>query len=542
MPHHRDDDARGSSSSSGSKADDPQSGGGSDDDDGDDDGPPPSQPGRGPPDHVRLLTLNCWGLLHISALRAPRLAEIGRRLAALDPPPHVVCLQECWVRDDFRAVRRAVRRRLPHAKFYHAGPWGAGLAILSRWPIQESSMVRYPLNGRPTAFWRGDWYVGKGVACATLRVGPDPHHLVHVFNTHVSRPPPPPLWPSPRDRVRLISQPQTHAPYEKEPHDSYVCHRTAQAWHVAKLLAAAADRGQLAVALGDFNMLPLSLAHRVITGRAPVRDVWRVLHPDSSLGPADYPPEVARNRPVPSADFNLSENGATSDGPYNTWRWTKTRQNRLRAGRECLVDPAAPDPRGKRLDYIFASTAGRWVVESASVALTHRHPDLHVSLSDHFAVQATLRRHEPSAADPGPAHYDDQLSYFHCHDTSLPLAAYDEILDMTRAYMVRERRQRRWRAIHFYASLVVWVACLVAVWFSPRNLVAFLLMLLASLTLAAGIVDGLLALLFFSSEIRSLHEFEWEVRNARRAALASSAASPEPPPHRRDESASKNPD
>ncbi|EQL01790.1 hypothetical protein OCS_02490 [Ophiocordyceps sinensis CO18] len=99
----------------------------------------------------------------------------------------------------------------------------------------------------------------------------------------------------------------------------------------------------------------------------------------------------------------------------------------------------------------------------------------------------------------------------------------DEILDMTRAYTARERKQSRWRALHCYASLVVWAACLVAVWFSPRNLVAFLLMLLASLTLATGLVDGLLALLFFSSEIRSLHEFEWEVRNARRAALAATA-------------------
>ncbi|EQL01791.1 DNase I-like protein [Ophiocordyceps sinensis CO18] len=84
-------------------------------------------------------------------------------------------------------------------------------------------MVQYPLNGRPTAFWRGDWYVGKGVACATLRVGPDPDHVIRVLNTH------------------------THAPYEKEPDDSYVCHRTAQAWHMAKLLAA--DGRHLVIAL-----------------------------------------------------------------------------------------------------------------------------------------------------------------------------------------------------------------------------------------------------------------------------------------------------
>lgn len=138
------------------------------------------------PTELNLLTLNCWGLLHISTLRAPRLLEIGRQIAALSPPPDVVCLQECWVQDDYRAIRDAARDVLPHAKFYHSGAFGGGLAILSRWPIEESSMVPYPLNGRPTAFWRGDWYVGKGVACATLRIGPGKGDVVDVFNTHVS--------------------------------------------------------------------------------------------------------------------------------------------------------------------------------------------------------------------------------------------------------------------------------------------------------------------------------------------------------------------
>ncbi|KAG5917175.1 hypothetical protein E4U42_007366, partial [Claviceps africana] len=115
-----------------------------------------------PPSEITLLTLNCWGLLHISALRRPRLVEIGRQIALLDPRPHIVCLQECWVHEDYLAVRDATRDMLPHGKFYHSGSFGGGLAILSRWPLEESCMFPYSLNGRPTAFWRGDWYVGKG--------------------------------------------------------------------------------------------------------------------------------------------------------------------------------------------------------------------------------------------------------------------------------------------------------------------------------------------------------------------------------------------
>ncbi len=74
----------------------------------------------------------------------------------------------------------------PHGKFYHSGIFGGGLAILSKWPIEESSMVRYSLNGRPTAFFRGDWYVGKGVACARIRYGFGLKDVMEVFTTHVS--------------------------------------------------------------------------------------------------------------------------------------------------------------------------------------------------------------------------------------------------------------------------------------------------------------------------------------------------------------------
>lgn len=152
---------------------------------------------------LNLLTINCWGLLHVSPNRAERLAAIGRALASSsfpsnNEPPHIVALQECWTQEDYEAIRRETRFVLPYGKFYHSGIIGGGLAILSRWPIEESTMVRFPLNGRPTAFWRGDWYVGKGVACARIRYGRGAREVMEVFNTHVSpRAPFPPnktLW------------------------------------------------------------------------------------------------------------------------------------------------------------------------------------------------------------------------------------------------------------------------------------------------------------------------------------------------------------
>ncbi|KAH6689047.1 Endonuclease/exonuclease/phosphatase [Plectosphaerella plurivora] len=563
-----------------------------------------------PPSEINILTLNCWGLKFISKLRNERITEIGRRIAAADPAPHIVAFQELFTQDDYRAVRRETRRTLPYAKFYNSGPFGGGLAILSRWPIEESTMFRYPLNGRPAAFWRGDWYVGKGVACAKIRYGPGRRDIIEVFNTH------------------------THAPYE----ESYSCHRLAQSWEIAKLLRGACDRGHLALGLGDFNMRPGSLHHRIITAHAPVRDAWRVLHPDSSLGAADDPLERTRRRPIPTAEFNILENGATSDGPYCTWRWTPKQQKLLGKGEPCVVPPHVIDRKGKRLDYIFlgdghrhissdpdtgSTPAGGWVVKTAKVGMMDPHPTLGCSVSDHFSVEATIAFHvpdttsrsrplssvlmsshhhqdtdyssaaaatttalstpkdgtfltgaylesptasehhlpdrlslaqtnthdgrndNPSSADslpttaaginppqdpkltrPTPPDLSLQLSAHppaSADNDPLPASTYDEILLSIHAYTARERRQQRQRSFHFFFWLLAWPAALAGIWFVPRNFIAFILLLIVPPGLVAGVIDGLMALLFFKTELRALREFEWEVTNAK--AVAAGGAS-----------------
>ncbi len=129
---------------------------------------------------VRLLSLNCWGLRILSKYRKQRLLAIGDRLALSSYD--IVALQEIWSQADFERVCEKCKH-LSYSKFYYGGAFGAGLAILSRWPIEETSMHCYPLNGRPQAFWRGDWYVGKGYARAII-VHPSGEKL-EVLNTHV---------------------------------------------------------------------------------------------------------------------------------------------------------------------------------------------------------------------------------------------------------------------------------------------------------------------------------------------------------------------
>lgn len=455
------------------------------------------------PPTLNVISYNCLGLKYISHFRRERLAEIGRRLAIASPVPEIVGLQECWTQEDYDCIRSQTKHILPYGKYYYSGIFGSGLAILSKWPIEESSMFRYPLNGRPTAFFRGDWFVGKGVACARIKMGPDPKDVAEIFCTHL------------------------HAPYESEPNDSYLCHRTAQAWEIAKLMRGAAERGHLVLGLGDFNMLPLSFAHQLITAHAPVKDIWRVLHPDSSVGPADSEVEKQGARPVPDALFNLTENGAASDGVFNTWRWPKEQQKRLFKGERITIDEHTPDPRAKRLDYIFlghgvGTTASQWQVEEIKVGMTERHPTIGCSLSDHFSIEATLARKEAALSSTDPEGQTDGCISAHDHIDHglLSSSTYDTILSMISTYTDRERHQRRFRLGNFGLSIVVAIGCFTAIWWSPRPFVAFFLILLSTLGFGAGVLDGLIGGLFTSSELRALKEFEWEIQNAKKMAEA----------------------
>jgi sphingomyelin phosphodiesterase 2 len=254
-------------------------------------------------------------------------------------------------------------------------------------------------------------------------------------------------------------------------------------------------------------MLPLSLAHRLIAAHSPAVDAWRALHPRSSVGAATDAVEKARGLPVPTARDSVLENGATCDGVLNTWRWSKEDYKALKKGRDVVVDMDAEDPRAKRLDYIFVGGAFEgWKVGEVKVGMMERHPTLKVSLSDHFSVEATIERIKGAS---------DQAEGLTATEY-LPTETYDAILSMIEEYTQRERSQRRFRLWHFVAQLVISIGCLVAVWWSPHNYVSFLLMLLASLGLAAGVVDGLIGGLFMSWEIRCLKEFKWDMENVRR--------------------------
>ena len=290
---------------------------------------------------------------------------------------------------------------------------------------------------------------------------------------------------------------------------------------MAKLMRNAYDKGNIVISLGDFNMIPLSLAHNIITTHGRSHDVWRILHPDSSIGAAEDAVEQTRGRPIPTAEFNIKENGTTCDSVLNTWRWNESQQRRLWSGHDVHVDPSTKDPQGKRLDYIFLGDArGEWTVQSANVGMLRRHPTIKCSLSDHFSVEATFVKavNVDTKDVVSEAVTNGQLRILPATPQYLSVNTYDAIQAVVNKYIARERLQRQLRLAHFFIQLAISIGCLVAVGWSNHNFVCFILMFVSTVGISAGILDGLIAFLFMSSELRALKEFQWEIDNAREAA------------------------
>ena len=130
---------------------------------------------------LRVVTWNIAAAYLFTGNRAERMDAIGARLAALDPD--LVGLQEAFVASDRARLRRALAgTRLRHEVRFPGATVGNGLWILSAHPIEESWFHRYRSSGPWYRLWEGDWWAGKGVGLARIRLPGGA--LLDFFDTH----------------------------------------------------------------------------------------------------------------------------------------------------------------------------------------------------------------------------------------------------------------------------------------------------------------------------------------------------------------------
>jgi hypothetical protein len=148
-------------------------------------GPPPP---RGSSDTLRIATANLWGVSVLGFDWADdideRFAAMAERLSANRAMLDIVLIQEAWKRTARRALltHRGVVRNFPYRVDVVDRPGGAGLVILSRFPIEKARFQRFKAQGRCFKFWEGDCISGKGILSVRLRASGRP---IWIGDTHL---------------------------------------------------------------------------------------------------------------------------------------------------------------------------------------------------------------------------------------------------------------------------------------------------------------------------------------------------------------------
>ena len=133
------------------------------------------------PKTIRVATYNIAAGYLFTANREARVRAIARKLTELDPD--VVGLQEAFIASDRELLLRELAgSRLQHHVRFPGALVGNGLWILSAFPIQESWFHRFKNSNPWYRIGEGDFWAGKGVGLARLRL-PD-NRILDFYNTH----------------------------------------------------------------------------------------------------------------------------------------------------------------------------------------------------------------------------------------------------------------------------------------------------------------------------------------------------------------------
>ncbi|NXI34639.1 NSMA phosphodiesterase, partial [Galbula dea] len=295
-----------------------------------------------PPLRLRIFDLNCWAIRYLSKRRQERigLIEDVLRREGFD----LVLLQEVWSEQDYSDLKAKLGTCYPFSHYFRSGVIGSGLCVFSKFPILDTFLYQYSLNGYPYMLQHGDWFCGKSVGLLVLAWGGGhslsaPHPCSH----------------------------QLHAEYCREK-DGYLPHRLVQAWELAQFIRHTSKAADVVLLGGDLNMHPQDVGIRLLRGWTGLRDAFT---------------EATR--------FEGCENGCTL-----------IPKNRYTVKTELL-----PFPLGIRIDYILYKAISSFTVKCEELkTTTGTAPGMDIPFSDHEAVMATLciqRQQQAGDATPNTA-------------------------------------------------------------------------------------------------------------------------------------------
>lgn len=178
----------------------------------------------------------------MSSDRAPRIEAICKELngGQFD----IVSLQEVWSQQDSERLQQGTANVLPYSHYFHSGVMGAGLLVLSKYPILGTLFHAWSVNGYFHRIQHADWFGGKGVGLCRILFG---DQIVHLYNAHL------------------------HAEYDND-NDEYKTHRVIQAFDTAQFIEATRGNSVLQILAGDLNTQPQDISYKVLLYTSKMRD------------------------------------------------------------------------------------------------------------------------------------------------------------------------------------------------------------------------------------------------------------------------------
>ncbi|XP_023170648.2 putative neutral sphingomyelinase [Drosophila hydei] len=183
---------------------------------------------------LKILTLNIWGIPLVSSNRAPRIEAISKELSS--GQYDIVSLQEVWSQHDSEQLQQGTASVLPYSHYFHSGVMGAGLLVLSKYPILGTLFHAWSVNGYFHRIQHADWFGGKGVGLCRILIK---DQIVHLYNAHL------------------------HAEYDND-NDEYKTHRVIQAFDTAQFIEATRGTSVLQILAGDLNTQPQDIPYKVL--------------------------------------------------------------------------------------------------------------------------------------------------------------------------------------------------------------------------------------------------------------------------------------
>jgi len=132
---------------------------------------------------LKMVTFNIQDTYIVGTNRQERMEAIAGKLCELDPD--IVGFQESFIASDRKVLIDSLSSgsRLQYHQYYPSPVAGSGLLISSAYEIVDKSFHRFAASNPFYKVWEADWWGGKGVAMAKIKLPLDTGFL-KVYNTH----------------------------------------------------------------------------------------------------------------------------------------------------------------------------------------------------------------------------------------------------------------------------------------------------------------------------------------------------------------------